>query len=69
MDVSEELVTSTFTLKIGTSSFSETLIIIYHFAQCLIAKEHNIILIIFKNLRLHISFILCVVTDFVTQIT
>jgi len=53
----------------GASSFSETLAITYHFAQCLIAKEYSIILITVKNLKLHITFILLVVTEFVTQIT
>jgi len=67
--VLEEPVISTFTLKMGASSSLETLIIIYHFAQCLIAKKYNIILIIVKNLKLHMTFILFVVTDFVTQIT
>jgi len=67
--VSEKPVISTFTLKMGARSSSETFIIIYHFAQCLIAKKYIIILIIVKNLKLHITFILFVVTDFVTQIT
>jgi hypothetical protein len=46
MNVSEEHVTSTFTLKMGPSSSSETLIIIYHTPQHLTAKEYNIILMI-----------------------
>jgi len=58
MDVSEEPVTSTVTLKVGASSSSETLIKICHFAKFLIEKEYNIILIIVKNLKLLITFIL-----------
>ena len=62
MNVSKEPVTFTFTLKMGANSSSDTLIIIYHFAQCLIAKEYNIIPIIVNNLKLHITFIMFVVT-------
>jgi len=69
MTVYEEPVISTFTLKMCANSSSETLIIIYHFAQCLIPEKYSIIRIIVKNLKLHSTFILFVVTDFVPQIT